>query len=241
MAIAPVQVGPNGCEFNPSVSVGGSGASPGTGPLSCTFSVNVTAGNTLQVNVHSRVSGATGITSITDSLSTPTVYTQRVGGTNSTTGVWMYTGVPTVSGAATVTVVLNGTYFFGWITMMEYPATVKQTVATTNGTVIAHGVTGAQSCGSFTPGEDATQIVMAIFNNQSNVPGETVNSPLTAQIIGSGGTNFRQAVLGDYFQATAAAITPGASNSNGTATSFSCAAIALQTVATSGARRRVIN
>src|SRR5438045_744365 len=104
-AYTPVQVGPNNCSFNP----GGPGVAA-TGSLTCTFTSNVGANNALVIGVNARVLGATGVTSITDTLGTS--YGLLKESHDAASGTWLYAGKPSSGGSNTVTVVLNGTYYY---------------------------------------------------------------------------------------------------------------------------------
>jgi hypothetical protein len=238
LAYTPVQVGPNGCKFHP----GDPGGVTPLVSLTCTFPGNVGAGNVLVVGVHSRVyvgtGGATGVTSITDSLGTGTGtdYSLLVSSPNVVTvvnGTWLYARkVGNVGGPVTVTVTLNGTYYFGWLTMAEYDGT--QVTTATAGTWSNSGTaSAAPTCGTFTPSQPNVQIVAAIYLNSAANGVMTPAAPMISRVFGQYLVE-RKALLQDYFTGDPAVlIEPKATDPAGSAVPWSCAAVALQSVSAS--------
>lgn len=228
LAYSPLQKSAdNSCNFNPS------GANtPGTGNLTCPFPSNVTSGGTLIVAVHIRIGSSgggvmTGLTSITDTRGTTYTLLKESHGT--ATGVWLYGGSPGSGGANTVTVVPNGTYNYGWLTLLEYNG--SQVTTTTSGTGSANtdpATVNNPKCGSFTPGAGNVQIVAALFVNITNTNNLAPDSPMVREVYGASAT-FRQAETMDYFMAAATSINPGATLAAGSTANYSCAAVALTT------------
>lgn len=233
LAAVPIQVNvfgttnaANSCKFNP--------GSPGSGNLTCVLPSNVSAGNVLVVSVGSRVGTATGVTSITDNLiGSGTAYTLLASSPNVATvvnGTWLYARTIGTGGALTVTVQLNGTYFFGYITIAEYDGTVlTETSAgsTQNSASASVGVaTTPSTCGAFTPSQANTQVVAAFFRNDAATGTMTPSSPMTSRIFKQDGT-VRKILFQDYFMGAAVSINPSVTDTDNSSTAWSCAAAAL--------------
>jgi hypothetical protein len=228
LAATPVQVGPNTCKFGAGSLI--------TTTLTCTLPSPVTARNRIVVGVHSRTNAATGITTITDSLSTPTTFTLKASkkDTAPILGVWLYIGTASVGGSDTISVTLNGNYYYGWLSVAEYRA--EDITETDAGVQTGTGTNTSHSCGAFTPSVSGTQIIAITYGQVSlTTPTPTVDSPFTARVT-MADASAKQGVMMDYFQATAGPVTPSEHNMAG-AVLFVCAAVAF-TPPVAAARRR---
>jgi hypothetical protein len=220
-AAVPVQVGPNTCVYSPGL--------PGSGSFTCVFPNPVSHDNILVVSVGSRFGTSTGVTSIVDDRGTSYALGASTNGTY--TFEWMYVGKPPTDGANTVTVTIQGTYYFGWITMAEYKKTDLTNTVTDTKVLSGTASPGVQpSCGAFTPSQTNVQVIAGIFHNDTSATPLTPSSPMVARVSGASAT-LRQALLEDYFMATPASITPGGTDVVAQ-NHFSCAAIALASAGT---------
>jgi hypothetical protein len=227
LAYSPVQVGPNTCKFGTGSLI--------TTTLTCTFPSPVTAGNRIVVGVHSRLNAATGITTITDSLGKPTTFTLKKTkrDSNSFIGVWLYIGTAAIGGSDTISVTLNGNYYYGWLSVAEYRA--EDITETDAGTTDGTGTNTTHNCSAVTPGQDGTQIIAATYNSQAS--GTTIaDSPFTARVTMNDGSA-KQGMLMDYFQATAASVVAADHNGTGSII-FVCVAAAFTSPAPPASRRR---
>jgi hypothetical protein len=229
LAYTPVQVGPNNCKFGAGSLI--------TTTLTCTFPGAVTSGNRIVVGVHSRTNTASGITTITDSLGTPTTFTLVTSkrDANPIIGVWLYIGTASVGGSDTVSVTLNGNYYYGWLSLAEYRA--DEITGTTAGTTTGTGTSTTHACASFTPSANNTQIIAVGYNQQmSSFP--VADSPFTARVT-MADVNAMEAIMMDSFQVSAASITPQSHNNAG-GVLFVCAAAAFTSASATPRRRQPV-
>lgn len=217
------------CHFAP--------GSPGSGGMTCAFPGDVTIGNVIAVGIGARFGAATGMASVTDSRGT--TFTLKISDANATTGAYIYTGIASSSGPDTVTVTLNGTYYFGHVGLGEYQyltenvnGAMHQTGSGTGG--VAHG------CGTaFTPTKTNTMAIAFTYENGGGFTGFTVASPFTSRVkFADGSSVYRNAMMADSWFATAASVNPQFTDA--VTGAYSCVAVALESVISvgPGARRR---
>ncbi len=133
-----------------------------SGNIACAIT-GTTSGNTIHIGLGYRLNAATAPTSVVESMGGTTLVASSVNA-NATVGAWLYCLVLPSSGTETITVTMNGTYFFGNVMIQEFSGST----CTTDGTSGNGGNAPNPDCGSFTPAT-ANNIITAIgYENSGN-------------------------------------------------------------------------
>lgn len=202
-----------------------------SGNIACAIT-GTTSGNILLIGAAYRTNSATDITSVTGSLGTPAQISAANAGASST-AAWLYCEPLTSSGTETITVTLNGTYFFGNIVIQEFSGST----CTTDGTGSSSSSNTNPACGTFTPATADTIVAATVYANESsNTLSAGTGYATNALILNNGGST-RSAGL--EFKVVSASASQSPVWVDPTSGSYSCASAAVKTSAVSAVRHRV--
>ncbi len=209
-----VQNGPNTCHA-------------ASGNIACTMT-GVTSGNHIYIALDYRLNAATDVTSVvgsgTGTLGTISLANSVTYLTSSPEGSWLYCAPINASGDATVTVTLNGSYFFGHVMLQEYSGS-SCTLAGTSSNTWNGSVQANYTCGTFTPSVARSLVIATVYANENSGglaagSGWTTNALLDNVAPGT----YRVSGMEYKILASAASQSPNWVDSN--STSFTCVAAA---------------